>query len=257
MDHPLIVFQNASLGYGRKVILQDVSFEIFDGDYLGMVGPNGAGKTTILRAILGTLSPIKGEVRVIPKGSSPIRFGYVPQRDAIDSFLPYTAEEVVTMGRYKDIGVLRRPRTEDRRIVQESLEHVRVAEIRSRRFNDLSGGQKQRVLIARALAAKPDVLVLDEPTNGMDLSSRVSILDLITSLHSNDGLTVIMVSHLLDDVANHVRRIAIVEQEFFRVGTVQEVLTGDNLTAMYRMPVRVEHLGKSTVILAGGGHGTA
>ncbi|MBI4534711.1 MAG: metal ABC transporter ATP-binding protein [Ignavibacteriae bacterium] len=236
---PLIVFKNATLGYGRKIVLKDISFEINEGDYFGMVGPNGAGKTTLLRAILQTLKPMSGAVSFNPRSDAAMRFGYVPQRDTVDHIMPYTVHEVVMMGRYRQIGLFRLPRKEDHEIVLESLRHVGIEGLRGMSFRDLSGGQKQRVLIARALASKPAVLILDEPTNGMDLSSRVSILELIHTLHEENKLTVIMVSHLLDDVVNYVKRIALVEQSFFQVGTVDEVLTEKNLSAVYQLPVSV------------------
>jgi ABC-type Mn2+/Zn2+ transport system ATPase subunit len=248
MMKPLIEFDKATLGYGRKIILHDVSFSIHEGEYFGLVGPNGAGKTTLLRAILGTLKPLAGEVSV----RSSIRIGYVPQRDTIDQIMPYSVEEVVMMGRYRQIGLFHTPGQEDINIVRESLRHVDIEDLRLRPFKDLSGGQKQRVLIARALASRPAVLILDEPTNGMDLSSRTSILDLIHHLHADDKLTVIMVSHLLDDMANYVKRIAIVERDYFQVGDVDEVLTEQNLSALYQIPVRVLRMNNSKVILAGG-----
>ncbi len=252
---PLIEFKRATLGYGRKVVLKDISFAINAGDYFGLVGPNGAGKTTILRAILGMIRPIAGEVHIGGEQNHPLRFGYVPQRDTIDYIMPYSIMEVVMMGRYRQIGMFHSPGEKDREIVRQCLVHVAIDDLRDRSFKDLSGGQKQRVLIARALATEPDVLILDEPTNGMDLSSRISILDLINTLHRDDKLTVLMVSHLLDDVANHVRRIAVVERDFFQVGDVDEVLTGKNLSALYQMPVEVEHVRGNTIILAGGDRG--
>ena len=251
----IIHFRKAALGYGHKVVLKDVSFTINEGDYFGLVGPNGAGKTTLLRAILGTLKPLAGEVLVGGAGDEPIRFGYVPQRDTVDYIMPYTVGEVVMMGRYRQIGLLHRPKNQDHGIVLESLRHVDIQDLRNLAFKELSGGQKQRVLIARALASKPAILVLDEPTNGMDLSSKNSILELIHKLHEQDKLTVIMVSHLLDDMANYVKRIAIVEPNCFQVGDVDEVLTARNLSAVYQMPVKVVNIGGSKVILPGADDG--
>jgi ABC-type cobalamin/Fe3+-siderophores transport system ATPase subunit len=164
-------------------------------------------------------------------------------------------EEVVMMGRYRQIGMFRAPGTRDRDLVLQSLSHTAIENLREMTFKELSGGQKQRVLIARALASEPDVLILDEPTNGMDLPSRLSILELINALHREEKLTVIMVSHLLDDVANHVKRIAIVEQNFFQVGNVADVLTGENLSTLYGLPVNVQHIQGNTMILAGGNRG--
>ena len=249
---PVIRFAGAVIGYGHTPILNNLSFDVHAGEYFGLVGPNGAGKTTIVRAILGTLKPLAGSVRVAMPSGAPVRFGYVPQRDTVDYVLPYTVEEIVMMGRYRQMGILHRPADTDRTAVRRSLEHVDLHDLGGAAFRQLSGGQKQRTLIARALASDPDVLVLDEPTNGMDLSSRLSILDLINHLHVHDRLTVIMVSHLLDDVANHVQRLAIVERDVFQVGTVAEVLTGSNLSALYGMHVDVRRVDGRVVILAGG-----
>jgi ABC-type Mn2+/Zn2+ transport system ATPase subunit len=252
---PLITFENVSLGYGNKTVIGDISFDIRAGEYFGLVGPNGAGKTTILRGILGTLKPLRGNITVSRgDGNGRVRFGYVPQRDTIDYSLPYTGEEVVAMGRYRQIGLFRRPGKADRDAVRRSLEHVDMSDMAGRSFKELSGGQKQRVLIARALSSSPDVLVLDEPTNGMDLSSRTAILNLIKRLQKEDRLTVLMLSHLLDDVASEVDRLALVEKSMFQVGTVEEVLNGKNLTAIYDMTVDVHRIQGRTVILAGGSH---
>jgi ABC-type Mn2+/Zn2+ transport system ATPase subunit len=256
MEPSFIEFDHASLGYGRKVVVRDISFVIQRGEYFGLVGPNGSGKTTILRAILGSIRPRSGQVRVGPTGGPPVRFGYVPQREILDYVLPYTVQQVVMMGRYRQIGLIRRPGKVDREIIQECLEHVAVQDLRDRPFKDLSGGQKQRVLIARALASRPEALVLDEPTNGMDLPSRLSILELIGSLHAESSMTVIMVTHLLDDVANHVKRLAVVERNFFQVGSPEEVLTGANLSALYQIPVAVERVRGRMVVLPGDSHAT-
>jgi len=248
--NPLIEFRSVSLGYGRSVVVRDVSFALHQGEFFGLVGPNGAGKTTILRAILGTLRPLQGEI-LRPSTVSRLCFGYVPQRDTIDEILPYSVREVVLMGRYRRLGLLRRPSREDHDVVSRSLEHAGIGDLEKSLFRDLSGGQKQRVLIARALAMGPDVLVLDEPTNGMDLSSRASILALIGGLHRTEHLTILMVSHLLDDVANHAARLAVVDRGLFQVGPVQDILTGANLSSLYGMPVDVQRIGPRTVIIAG------
>lgn len=248
----IIRFEHVRLGYGRKVVLPDVTFAIRAGEFFGVVGPNGAGKTTLLRAILGTLKPQAGTVSMRKVDGSAIRWGYVPQRDAIDSVLPFTALDVVMMGRYRRVGPVRLPGEGDRTAALRSMEHVGVEGLAGRVFRDLSGGQKQRVLIARALASEPDVLVLDEPANGMDLASRVAMLDLIGALHGRDRLTVLMVSHQLDDVANLAQQIALVERDFFQVGALADVLTPANLSALYRVPMHVDHVSGRTVVTVGG-----
>ena len=243
---PLVTFDHATLGYGRRVVLTDISFEIPEGDFLGLVGPNGAGKTTILRALLGSLEPISGTVTRVPT----LRFGYVPQRDQVDYNFPLKVIDVVMMGRYDRIGLGRRPTDEDRRRAHEALEHVGIDRLADRSLADLSGGQKQRTLIARALVGEPNVLVLDEPTNGMDLVATTQILGLVRELHDRDGLTVLMVSHALNEVANYVERIALVVEGGFRIGTTDEIMTEQALTQMYGIPVEVDSFDGHRIVVA-------
>ena len=242
----LISFDHATLGYGRRVVLSDISFDIPAGDFLGLVGPNGAGKTTILRAILGSLVPMQGTVVMAPG----LRFGYVPQRDSVDYGFPLKVVDVVLMGRYDRIGLMRRPSATDRDLAAAALDHVGVGHLADQQLNALSGGQKQRVLIARALVGQPNVLVLDEPTNGMDLVSTTQILALVRALHERDGLTVLMVSHALNEVANYVDRIALVMNGGFRIGTVDEIMSVETLSAMYGIPVEVDSFNGHRIVLA-------
>ena len=242
----LVSFDGVALGYGRLTFLSDLSFDVGDGDFLGLVGPNGAGKTTVLRAILGTLAPQRGTVTRRPD----LRFGYVPQRDQVDYGFPLRVLDVVLMGRYDRIGVARRPGKDDRARAMDALAHVGIPDLANRPLKDLSGGQRQRALIARALVGEPNVLVLDEPTNGMDLVSTTQILGLVRELHERDNLTVIMVSHALNEVANYVERIALVVGGGFRIGTVDEIMTVPVLSEMYGIPVEVDSFNGHRIVLA-------
>jgi ABC-type Mn2+/Zn2+ transport system ATPase subunit len=242
----LVTFDRATLGYGRRAVLTDISFDIPEGDFLGLVGPNGAGKTTILRALLGSLQPLGGTVTRSPT----LRFGYVPQRDQVDYSFPLKVLDVVLMGRYDRIGLGRRPTEADRRRAHEALEHVGIDRLADRALADLSGGQKQRTLIARALVGEPNVLVLDEPTNGMDLVATTQILGLVRELHDRDGLTVLMVSHALNEVANYVERIALVMEGGFRIGTTDEIMTEQALSEMYGIPVEVDSFDGHRIVVA-------
>ena len=242
----LVIFDRATLGYGRRAVLTGLSFDIPEGDFLGMVGPNGAGKTTILRAILGTLEPLDGTVTRMPG----LRFGYVPQRDQVDYNFPLKVVDVVMMGRYDRIGLGRRPSTEDRRHALDALEHVGIAHLAERHITALSGGQKQRTLIARALVGRPNVLVLDEPTAGMDLVATTQILGLVRELHVRDGLTVLMVSHALNEVANYVERIALVMEGGFRIGCVEDILNERTLSELYGIPVEVDSFNGHRIVVA-------
>jgi len=242
----LVVFDGVSLGYGREPVLTGVSFSVPEGDFLGVVGPNGSGKTTIIRAMLGTLVPIAGTV----VRSAGLRFGYVPQRDQVDSLFPLSVSDVVVMGRYDRIPLGRRPGPDDRAAVGRALDQVGIPHLADRPLSRLSGGQKQRALIARALVGDPNVLVLDEPTNGMDLVSTTQILGLVRDLHDRHGLTVVMVSHALNEVANYVRRIGLVFEEKLRLGTVEEIINEQVLSQVYGLPVEVNSFGGSRVVLA-------
>jgi len=227
------------------VVLRDVNLEIPRGDFLGIVGPNGSGKTTLIRTFLGLLRQVGGTVRVEPG----LHYGYVPQRETVDTLFPIPVEQIVTMGRYGRVGPVVRPGRSHRRVALECLEHVGIAELARRSYRDLSGGQKQRALIARALATQPDVLVLDEPTNGMDLPSEHGLLELIRRLHDVDRITVVLVTHLLSNVANCAHRVAIITEGRLEVGTREEMLTAERLGGLYHMPVRVERIGERYAIL--------
>jgi len=251
-DQALVQFDTVTLGYRRHIIAKEISFSIEEGDFVGIVGPNGSGKTTIVRAILGILQAQRGEILVRGRLSERLRIGYVPQRDSIDPIMPFTVMDVVIMGRYGRLGMVRRPTSKDRAVAVEALKHVDLLDQASASYRDLSGGQKQRALIARALAAEPDMLILDEPTNGMDLASRTAIMDLIKHFHAEHGMTVLMVSHLLSDVANYVKKIMLVEPQFFQVGSVEEILSEQNLSRVYDLPVRVgEWMGTKVIIARG------
>ncbi len=247
---PLIEFKNVSLGYGKHVVLSGINWSLFDNDFVGLVGPNGSGKTTLLRAILGNLKPLRGDVSY-SQDEHTLNFGYVPQRERLESIFPFTALEVVLMGTYKKIGLFGGPKKEDTEFAKKCLDHVGILDLESHSFKNLSGGQKQRTLIARALVTRPRILVLDEPTNGMDILSQKSILDLIQELHDRDGLTVLMVSHLLTEVANYVKKIVLVQDNNFQAGSLEEILTNTNLSNIYKVPVFVEHFHGNHVIIVG------
>jgi ABC-type Mn2+/Zn2+ transport system ATPase subunit len=249
---PLIEFKNARLGYGRgAVILEQVELTVERGEFLGIVGPNGSGKTTLLRTLLGLIPPVGGLVRI--GDGAPVRYGYVPQRETVDTLFPIPVEDIVLMGRYGRVGPVRRPSRADRAVAVECLAHVGIADLRRRSYRDLSGGQKQRALIARALATEPDLLVQDEPTNGMDLASEHSLLELVRTLHVEDRLTVILVSHLLANVANVSERIAIISGGGLEVGPKEEMLTAERLSRLYAMDVTVHNFDGRYAIVAGAG----
>ncbi|MFN3653435.1 MAG: metal ABC transporter ATP-binding protein [Armatimonadota bacterium] len=248
----LIDFDHADLGYSRRdVVLREVVLRIRQGDYLGIVGPNGSGKTTLIRTLLGLLRPVSGAVRI--GHERPFRFGYVPQRETVDTLFPIPVEEIVLMGRYARVGIIRQPGRADREIARACLDQVGIGDLARRSYTELSGGQRQRVLIARALATEPDVLVLDEPTHGMDLPSEHGLLELVRRLHAEQGLAVVLVSHLLGSVAESAQRIAIIAHGRLEEGPREEMLSAERLTRLYGMPVGVYMVNGRCAILPGNG----
>ncbi|MEL7046747.1 MAG: metal ABC transporter ATP-binding protein, partial [Pseudomonadota bacterium] len=240
----LIDLVGARLGYGDKAIVDDVDLQVQRGDFLAVVGPNGAGKTTLLRTILGILQPLEGRC------TRRARLGYSPQRSVLDPVYPFTALEVVAMGL---MGSSFAPPREPLRDIRRALENIRgnvdqdgkerareeealracgMLEHRDRPFRDLSGGQKQRVLVARALVAEPDVLVLDEPTNDLDLRGEHEVMEVVRSLHEA-GRTVIMVSHMLHVVARYADRLAFVHRGKLEAGPARDMLTPERLAPLY------------------------
>lgn len=244
----LISAQALTLGYGTTVVFENLSFTIEQGDMLGLVGPNGGGKTTLMRAILGSLQPQNG---TLVRHDSEIRFGYVPQRQHLDPIWPLSTLDVVAMGTYARVGLGRKLSSAHLDDALMALEHVGIRRLADRRYADLSGGQKQRTLMARALATRPTFLVLDEPTQGMDLASSTGILELIERLH-DEGITVLLASHRLNTVANYVKRVALVHKGQLQIGARDDLLTGENLSALYGIPVDVIHEDGDRLVVIGG-----
>ncbi len=238
---PLVRLDGASLGYGGRALIDGVSVAVEPGDFLAVVGPNGGGKTTLLRTLLGLLAPVRGRRSAV----SPLAVGYVPQRDHVDPLWPLTAGDVVSMGRVPGAGPFRALRGDDREAARRALGRVGLGDLWSRPFRTLSGGQRQRTLIARALAAGPRLLALDEPTNGMDPGAELSAMDLLRELHGGGGIAVVMISHRLEAVANYARRLAFVDKDqgLWEVGTLDEMLRPAELSRLYGRDVVVREEG--------------
>ncbi|ETX03065.1 MAG: hypothetical protein ETSY1_01375 [Candidatus Entotheonella factor] len=243
MTEPLIVCRDVCLGYGPTQVLGDVNWSIWPGDFVGLVGPNGAGKTTLLRCLLGTLAPQRGTLhRTSPEPGAGLVFAYVPQEKSLDPFFPLSALDVVLMGRYQKLGPGVRPRAADRRMARESLAHVGLETLAPSPFQALSGGQKQRVLIARALAAEPHVLILDEPTIGMDVAAEKQLMTLINELYAARSLTIILATHNLNLVAQYARQLAILGDGQLLVGDPETLLTATQLQQLYQTDIRVQDI---------------
>jgi len=221
----LLELQDASFGYAHPII-QGVSLVVERGDFIALIGPNGSGKTTLFKGMLGLLPPLSGGVVRSP--SLQHRIGYVPQRDRLDEIYPLTAYDIVRMGAVARFPWYRIPSRDIHQRVNQCLQRVGMSEYGRQIFSTLSGGQFQRVLIARALATEPQLLVLDEPTAGIDPVAEAKVLDLLAALH-REGMTILMVSHQLRDLRAYVNRAAVIRNGRVLMGTAAEMLSPERM----------------------------
>jgi manganese/iron transport system ATP-binding protein len=247
----LIRLESAVIGY-RGPLLPPLDLSVRAGSTLGVLGPNGAGKTALLKSLLG-LMPLLGGKRALPQGRSP-RVGYVPQRDRLDQTWPLSVFDVVLMGRTGLLGPLRWPRKEDRRACLGALDEIGIGDLADRPLHALSGGQHQKVLIARAIAASPELLVLDEPTSAMDPAAERVFLELVQRLKSAHSLSVVLVSHQLTAVAGFATDVALVDRDhdLFEVGAASDMITPERLGRLYGRVVRVADVEGQPAIVIGG-----
>jgi len=217
--------------YGEVPVLESINLSIKQQDFLGIIGPNGGGKTTLLKVLLGLVKPSRGTVWVL--GGSPEQtrkfVGYVPQHTLFDPEFPIHVWEVVLMGRLGRASRFRSYTAEDRRIATEVLRFVEMHDLREQPLTKLSGGQKQRVLIARALAAEPKLLLLDEPTANIDQQMQSNIYELLREL--NEKIPIVLVSHDIGIVSKHVNKIACLNRRLFYHNSKE--ITEDMLAGVY------------------------
>ena len=225
---PLLLLASAAFGYAQRPVVSGVDLEVGAGDFLGIVGPNGAGKTTLFRGMLGLLAPLAGRVQ---RGTQAI--GYVPQRESLDELFPLRVDEVVRMGAYGRLSSLRTLRREDRALVRACLERVGLADRARDAFASLSGGQRQRVLIARALMVRPKLLLLDEPTSGVDRGARRVILALLRELSARDKLAILLVSHELALLREAVQEVLWVDGGRVQRRAAADLLKPENLDQLF------------------------
>ncbi len=239
----LITTSGMSVAYGANVVVDHVSTTIRTGDFVGIVGPSGAGKTSLLRAMLGTVLPSHGGV----KRDVGLRIGYVPQLETVDWNFPVTVSDVVLMAAHRKAP---RPWASKalRSRVDELLEQLGVPGLADRHIRALSGGQQQRVFLARALFGEPDVLLLDEPTSGVDVRTRHEVLHLLGDLNA-EGLAVVLTTHDLNGIAAHLPRLICINKKIIGEGSPTEVLTPTILEETYGAPMDVlDHMGIPMVV---------
>ncbi len=234
----VLELQDVWFSYGNRAVLEGVTLKVPAGSFTALIGPNGAGKSTLLRLLLGIVKPHRGVVSLFgkPPGKHGQPIGYVPQGINLPKGFPLSVQDVVLMGRYGNLGPVRRPTKADRALVGEALSQVGMDHLPKRRFEDLSGGQQQRVLIARALVGEPCLLILDEPTSGLDPAARASFYGLVCDLQRARGLTLFCASHDVEDVAQHAQTLFLLDHSIKASGPPQEVLKSQAVPAVYHFP---------------------
>lgn len=243
---PLVEVHNVTFGYNAVPVLSDVSLNLHRGQFAGLVGPSGAGKTSLLKLVLGLLRPTRGTAALDGEqidGRQSGRIGYVPQLETVDWNFPVTVEQVVLMGRVRRSGWGPWHSVADRREAREVLEQLEIGSLAARHIRALSGGQQQRVFLARALISRPDLLVLDEPTSGVDMRTAETILHLLADLN-RQGLTILMTTHDLNAAAAHVPWLVCLNRTVVAEGPPEQVFTEAVLSETYRSEmVVVRHNG--------------
>jgi ABC-type Mn2+/Zn2+ transport system ATPase subunit len=233
MSEPIITFDSLAIGYDGRAVLSGISLAIARSSFTAILGANGSGKSTLLKTLLGLQSPVAGRIHF----ESPPVFGYVPQTVELDPLFPLTGFDVALMGTFGRVGPGRFPPHDERQFVRDCLRATVADGFAHKKFSRLSGGQKQRVLIARALATRPDVLVLDEPTAGVDAAATHALLEFISQIHVERKLTILLVTHDLPLVRKHAQQIIWLHQGQVLHGTVAELFTPERMAEIFEMEV--------------------
>ncbi len=233
MEEEVIKIRELCCTYNTHIALEKVNLDVKKGEFIAVMGPNGGGKTTLLRAIAGMIKPLKGYVKV--KGN----ISYMPQRENINFRIPVKVKDVVMMSiisKTKKFSIVSKIKNEEINSVYWALKVVDMDDYMNKPFTELSGGQQQRVLLARAIATNPDILLLDEPFNGVDLPTQEKIIKILKDL-SKKGTTIITVVHNVSPLIHYISRIALLNKKLVAYGKPEEVLTPENTTKVYGIPI--------------------
>lgn len=238
----LVRIEKATFGYDASPVLEDVTLTVGPSDFIGVVGPSGSGKTSLLRLLLGTATPQRGTVSRRPD----VAVAYVPQLETVNWNFPITVFECVLMARSGRI--LPWPTRTERADVSRVLDRLGIGALAGRHIRELSGGQQQRMFIARGLLRRPQLLLMDEPTTGVDFTSRHEMLHLLGELNA-EGVAILLTTHDLNGVAAHLPRLVALHRTVIAVGTPRDVINGPVLERTFGAPMQVlEHLGMPVVL---------
>jgi ABC-type Mn2+/Zn2+ transport system ATPase subunit len=233
-----LTLEHLAVGYGRRVILPDVNLTLRRGSFTGLLGANGSGKSTLIKTVLNIIPPLGGHIEFSAiQGRAPV-LGYMPQRESLDPIYPLSSFEIVLMATYGRVEPARFVNKTERQFARHCLAETGALDLASKLFSQLSGGQKQRVLMARALATKPDFLLLDEPTAGIDAITTRSVMEVLKRIHDEYNQTILMVSHDLTTVRQYVENIIWLHDGKVLHGPVSQLLTPEKIEELLSLQLR-------------------
>jgi len=237
MNEALMTLDNLSIGYNGQPVLSGISLSISRNSFTGILGANGSGKSTLVKTLIGILPPLAGRIDAAGPTGAPLMFGYVPQGIQFDPIYLLTGFDIALMGTYRRVHPGRFVPSSERAFARECLEAAGAREFAGKRFAELSGGQKQRVLIARALATRPDVLVLDEPTAGVDAEATRNVLEFISRTREQRQIAVLLATHDFAAVRRHAGQVIWLYQGEVMQGAPDELLTSERMAEIFEMGI--------------------
>ena len=243
---PIFDVENLSFSVHGQGILQNISFQVFNGEYIAVIGPNGGGKTTLIRMLLGLEKPTSGEIKIFGKKLKLFKewykIGYVPQRAShVDINFPATVEDIVKMGRIAKRGVFAGMSQEDKATVEDAMRKMDIVNLKDKMVGTLSGGQRQRVMIARALASSPEVLILDEPNTGVDVKSQQRFYKLLAKLNREEGITILFITHDIGVIADDIGRLFTINQKATICNDPKKALSCEDMSELYGIEAHLIH----------------
>ncbi len=246
---PLVEVRDLSAGYEKQQVLTGINLRIMPGDFVGLLGPSGSGKTTLLRSILGAVDIFEGEVLVegVSTARKRPRIGYVPQLETIDWNFPVTVREVVMMGRTMENRLFPWFRKEEKDLADGMMDRLGILPLAGRHIRELSGGQQQRAFLARALVSSPSLLLLDEPTSGVDIKTRDDVMHLLHDLN-HQGVTIVTTTHEINAVAVHLPWVVCMAGRVLAEGPPSRVITSEMLRLTYGAEMPVIHYEGMTIV---------
>ncbi|MBW6489322.1 MAG: metal ABC transporter ATP-binding protein [Sulfurimonas sp.] len=246
---PIFDIKNLSFVVKGQTILSNISLEIFRSEYIAIIGPNGGGKTTLIRMLLGLEKPTSGEVKIYGKKLSNFKewykIGYVGQRAShVDASFPATVLDIVKMGRTSQRSIFGAFSELDNQLVRDAMLKMDILDLKDKMIGTLSGGQRQRVMIARALASKPEILILDEPNTGVDALSQKNFYALLRELNKKEGITIVFITHDIGVIADDIARLFTINQKAVVCNNPKQALSCEEMSELYGIEAHLLHVHK-------------